>query len=154
MGSIPSRGGKGCIVYWDKKLVSWLSFSSPLHFFVFFVTYVFFSFFLYSFIFSFFLHFFLSLSSNILIVSRTWTQCLAALLCSHVLTILKNAAHAIMPKSLLCKYFFSSPSRGGKGCIMCSEINLGFRCRSSFYACSLRSFNIAHLNHSKAKIVA
>ena len=48
------------------------------------------------------------MASNILKVSRTWTQCLAALLCWHVLAILKNAAHTIMPKSLLCKCFFRS----------------------------------------------
>ena len=35
---------------------------------------------------------------------------------------------------------------------MCSEINMGFVCRSSFYANSLRSFNIAHLITAKPKL--
>ena len=32
MDSSPCRGGKGFIIYWDKKMVSWLSFSSLLLF--------------------------------------------------------------------------------------------------------------------------
>ena len=41
-------------------------------------------------------------STNIFRLCRTWTQCLAALLCSHVLAILKNASNTIMPRGLLC----------------------------------------------------
>ena len=59
--------------------MSWLSFSSLLHFFAFFVTCILFLFFPYSFIFCFLLHFNLSLSFVILNVSRTWTQRLSPL---------------------------------------------------------------------------